>query len=92
MSEETAAQKVARIGRRITEILDNARQPGYVAGPYRITNTDIDGNPNHYGGLYFSEEDAREIMTLFAENPHQHHQTYECFPALPDRNPSPDIA
>lgn len=93
MAEQTASDIIRRTGQRIREILDEARQPDYPAGPYRIINTDIDGNPHHYGdGLYFTEEHAREILRLFRENPHQHHQTYECEPELPDKSPSPYIA
>lgn len=85
--------KIAQSGRRIREILEEIKSPDYVGGPYRITHSDIDDNTKYYAdGAFMSEETAREIMAIFAANPHQHHQTYEVIPPLPPLEDSFDIA
>ena len=89
----SATSKIAQSGRRIREILDEIKSPDYEGGIYRITHTDIDGNTKYYAdGAFLSEETAREIMTIFAENPHQHHQEYDVIPPLPSYGASFDIA
>ena len=89
----SATSKIAESGRRIREILEQIKSPDYEGGIYRITHTDLSGNTSFYAdGAYFSEDTAREIMTIFAENPHQHHQTYEVIPPLPEQDTALDIA